>query len=191
MIDYPIFAFIILPLLIFIARIADVSLGTLRIVFISKGKKNIAPIIGFFEVLIWLIAIGQIFSNLDNVLYYIAYSLGFASGTYVGLFIEEKLSLGLLNIQLILEKKPDRLIKALDERGYGITMISAEGSKSNLNLIIIVIKRKNLNDIIKIIGSDYPNAFISIEEVQSIKGGNIPLTLKKSQNYRNFRKKGK
>ena len=90
-----IFSLILLPALIFCSRVLDLTLGTLSIVFISQGRKKLAPIVGFFEILIWLVAIGQIFSNLTNFIYYIAYEGGFAMGNYVGLIVEGKISLGL------------------------------------------------------------------------------------------------
>lgn len=174
----PIFGLIALPLLIFVARVADVSLGTLRIVFISQGRKNLAPLIGFLEIFIWLLAIGQIFSDLTNILYYIAFAAGFALGNYVGLIIENKLSLGFLSLQLILSENPDNLIKTLKSQGYGITSLTAEGAKGNVKVVIMVIKRKNKANILEIIRELSPNAFISIQQVQSISGGNFPFESK-------------
>ena len=89
-----IFTFIILPILIFIARVCDVSIGTMRIIFISRGAKILAPLLGFFEILIWLVAIGKVMQNLDNIACYVAYAGGFATGNFVGIRIEEKLAMG-------------------------------------------------------------------------------------------------
>ena len=100
--DY--FNWVVLPLVIYLARMTDVTLGTLRIVMISKGKRKIVPIIGFFEVLLWLIAIGQIMQNLNNVMCYFAWAGGYATGTFLGLFLEEKLALGTQVIRLITNK---------------------------------------------------------------------------------------
>ncbi len=169
-----IFSLVILPILIFIARVGDVSLGTLRIVFISQGKKKLAPLVGFFEIMIWLLAIGQIFSDLTNFIYYFAYAGGFAMGNYVGLIIEQKISIGLLNLQLIVKENPDELIKALKEKGYGLTTMTAEGTKGIVRLVLLVIKRKNLPKVLSIIRVINPKAFISIEQVSSVKGGNFP-----------------
>src|SRR5690625_6435110 len=83
-----------LPLFIYLSRIMDVSLGTLRSMFVSKGMKAKATICGFFEVLIWVIVVAQIFQNLDNWLFYLAFAAGFATGTFVGIFIEEKMQVG-------------------------------------------------------------------------------------------------
>ena len=172
--DNIIFSLVILPILIFIARVADVSLGTLRIVFISQGKKKLAPLVGFFEIMIWLLAIGQIFRDLTNFIYYFAYAGGFAMGNYLGLIIEQKISIGLLNLQLIVKENPDELIKALKEKGYGLTTMTAEGTKGIVRLVLLVIKRKNLPKVLNIIRSINPKAFISIEQVSSVKGGNFP-----------------
>ncbi|MGV9141754.1 MAG: DUF2179 domain-containing protein [Promethearchaeota archaeon] len=172
--DVNIIGLIILPILIFIGRVADVTLGTLRIIFISQGKKSLAPLVGFFEVLIWLFAVGQIFSNLTNFLYYITYAGGFAMGNYIGLVIENKISLGLLSLTLIVRDNPENLINELNENRYGINSISAEGTKGIVKLLVVVIKRKSLPNVLKIVRSNNPKAFISIENVQSVKGGIFP-----------------
>ncbi|MFX0042479.1 MAG: DUF2179 domain-containing protein [Candidatus Hodarchaeota archaeon] len=176
----PIFSLIILPILIFFARVADVTLGTLRIVFISQGKRTLAPLVGFFEIFIWILAMGQIFSNLTNFLYYFAYAGGFAMGNYVGLIVEDKISLGILSLHLILRENPESLIKELRVQGYGLTMLTAEGIKGNVKLLVLIIQRKNLSKIMEIIRTFNPNAFVSIEQVKSVKGGAFP-TRKKTQ----------
>lgn len=99
--DLDIFSFVVIPILICLARIVDVTIGTLRIIFISKGLKYLAPVMGFFEVIIWLLAIGQIMQNLGNAINYIAYGLGFAIGNFVGITIENKISLGFVLVRII------------------------------------------------------------------------------------------
>ena len=94
-------AWVTLPLIIFFSRICDVSLGTIRHVFISKGFRKIVPLLGFFEVLIWIIVVAQVMKNLNNIACYLAWAGGFATGTFVGLWIEEKLALGLQVIRII------------------------------------------------------------------------------------------
>ena len=86
------------------ARIADVTFGTIRIIFVSRGMKWLAPICGFFEIMIWLFAIGQVFNNLTNITYYLAYAGGFACGNFVGIWIEEKMAIGTLVVQIITKK---------------------------------------------------------------------------------------
>jgi uncharacterized protein YebE (UPF0316 family) len=172
--DNAFFSLILLPLLIFFSRVADVTLGTLRIAFISQGKRKLAPLVGFFEILIWLVAMGQIFNNLTNFIYYIAYAGGFATGNYIGLIIENKISLGLLSLQLIIRENPEDLINLLKDHGYSITTMTAEGTKGFVKIVYLVIKRKNLPKILSMIRINNPKAFISIEQVKSVSGGNFP-----------------
>ena len=168
------FGLIILPILIFIGRVSDVSLGTLRIIFISKGNRKLAPLVGFFEVIIWLLAAGQIFSNLTNVIYYIAYALGFATGNYFGLIIEQKLSLGLLSLRLFITEDPESLINILKDQGYGLTILGAQGRTHDVTLVIMIIRRKDLSKVFKVIRETHPQTFVTIEQVQSVKGGIFP-----------------
>ena len=88
-----VFAFVVVPILIFAARALDVSIGSVRVIFLARGRR-VAAILGFFEVLIWLVVITQIMQNLSNPVTYIAYAAGFATGTYVGILLEGKLALG-------------------------------------------------------------------------------------------------
>src|SRR4030042_7197461 len=111
--DSPVFDLLILPLFIFIARICDVSLDTLRIIFISKGYKFVAPVIGFFEVLIWIVVITRVIQNLDNWLCYIAYAGGFATGNFVGMVLDEKLAIGHEMVRVITKKDAYDLTNAL------------------------------------------------------------------------------
>ena len=186
-----IFGLIILPILIFAARMVDVSLQTLRIIFTSKGKRNLAPIVGFFEVLIWLVAMGQIFQNLTNIFYYIAYAGGFAVGNYLGIYIERKLSVGVISVHLILPKTPETLINVLTEEGYKLTIIATDNKESNAKLVISVMKRKKLNDFLSIIENNYDNAFISIENVQDAMGGTFPELNEKRLKYLRRSRKSK
>ncbi len=174
------FTYVILPLLIFFSRIVDVTLDTLRIVFISKGDKYYAPILGFFEVLIWLIAITRIMQNLDNVACYIAYAAGFAAGNYIGLIIEERLAFGVQMFRIITQKEATSLIKSLSENGYGVTSIEAKGNSGLVHVIFSVVKRTESQKIIELINRFNPNAFYSIEDVRHINENNE--TLKKGSN---------
>lgn len=169
-----IFIWGILPLLIFCARIIDVSIGTVRIIFISRGMKFIAPLLGFFEVIIWLIAIGQIMKNMNNIICYIAYGSGFAMGTYVGMLIEEKLAMGMLAVRIITAKEADALIESLKQARYGITVVDAEGSTGKVKLIFTIIKRKDLNNVAGIINEFDPASFYSVEEIRSATEGIFP-----------------
>jgi uncharacterized protein YebE (UPF0316 family) len=169
-----IFAWVILPLLIFCARICDVTLGTIRVIFISKGIKYLAPIIGFFEVIIWLLAIGQIMNNLTNSVAYIAYGAGFAFGTFIGMLIEEKISIGLVSVRIITKEDPAELLQYLRAHNYGVTSIEGEGATGRVKMVFTIIKRQDLNHVVGIIKKFHPNAFYSVEEVKSVAEGVFP-----------------
>ncbi len=165
------FTYFVLPFLIFIARICDVSIGTIRIVMVAKGQRLLAPILGFFEVLIWLLAISRIFDNLDNWVCYLAYGAGFATGNYVGMYIEEKLAMGIIKIQIITSKPADLLIEKLLVAGYGITHQDAKGGTENVSIIYSIIKRTELPKMAETIKTYNPNAFYSIEDVKFVSHG--------------------
>ena len=153
------FTWVVLPLLIFCARIVDVSIGTIRIIFVSRGRKIIAPLLGFIEVIIWLLAISQIMKNLTNVACYIAYGGGFAMGTYIGILLEEKMALGSICIRIITSRNADQLIGNLRENNYGVTCLDAEGGSGPTNIVYTVIKRRDLSHVTEIIKRFNPRAF--------------------------------
>jgi uncharacterized protein YebE (UPF0316 family) len=169
-----IFAWVILPILIFCARICDVTLGTIRVIFISKGIKYLAPIIGFFEVIIWLLAIGQVMNNLTNFVAYIAYGAGFALGTFIGMLIEEKISIGLVSVRIITKEDPAELLQYIRAHNYGVTSIDGEGSTGRVKMVFTIIKRQDLSHVVGIIKKFHPNAFYSVEEVKSVAEGVFP-----------------
>ena len=168
------FSLIILPILIFFARIVDVTFGTIRIIFVSRGLKWFAPFFGFFEIMVWLFAIGQIFNNLTNITYYIAYAGGFATGNFVGIWIEDKMAIGTLIVRIITRKEGTQLIDYLKSGGFGITIIDAEGATGKVKIIYTIIKRRDLQKVVGIIKRFNPRAFYSIEEVRSASEGIFP-----------------
>jgi uncharacterized protein YebE (UPF0316 family) len=172
--DSATFTYVVLPLLIFVARIADQTIGTVRIVMVSKGQKFWAPLLGFFEVLIWLLAISRIFENLDNWVCYLAYGAGFAAGNYIGLMVEEKLALGIVKIQIITRKPADELIERLISAGYGITHQNAKGGTEKVSIIYTIIKRTEVPRMAEKIKAYNPNAFYSIEDVRFVNQGIFP-----------------
>ena len=182
----------LIPLLIFLSRVIDVTIGTLRIIFVSKGMKYIAPLLGFFEVFIWLIAIGQIMQNLTNWVNYIAYSAGFATGNFIGILIENKLAMGLVSLRIITESDAVPLIKNLSEENFGLTRVGARGVAGKVRIIISIVKRKNIDRVIEIIKKHNPNAFVTIEDVRSVQGGIFPVHENRIKNtikeFRPFRK---
>lgn len=186
--DTLIYPYVFIPLLICAARILDVTLGTLRIVFVSRGFLKLAPIIGFFEILIWLLAIGQVMNNLTNIYNYLAYALGFALGNYIGMLIERKLSLGVVIVQVITQSDASPLIELLHDKGYGITTSDATGISGPVHIIFSVIKRSNLNEIIEIIKKYNPKAFYMVSDVRAVSEGLYPLRYYSGSKRFSFRK---
>lgn len=159
--------YIILPLFIFFARVLDVSINTIRIIYVLAGKKYMATILGFFESLIWLLAIRQIFEHLDNVYSYIAYPAGFACGILVGMKIEERIALGKLVVRIISNEDIVPFTRHLLDKNLRYSLIRSEGAKGKETILFTVIKRDELGALEKIIKSDLPNAFYTVESIKS------------------------
>jgi uncharacterized protein YebE (UPF0316 family) len=170
-----IFYYLVLPIIIFLARICDVSIGTLRIIFVSRGKKNIAPILGFFEVLIWIIVIGKIMQNASNMACYIGYAAGFATGNYVGMLIEEKLAMGFVVVRIITPRDAFDLKNALREAEIGTTTIPAEGAVGKVDVIFTSIQRADLPHIVELIKIHNPKAFYTVEDLKYVSEGVFPV----------------
>lgn len=158
---------VLLPLLIFLARLSDVTLGTLRIVFVARGRKKIAPLLGFVEVLIWLAAIGQVMQNLNNVVCYIAWAGGFAMGNLAGIILEERIAMGILVVRIITAGQPGELSRKLHDQGFGVTRVDAHGINGRVDLIFTIIRRKDLDVLQQTIRTFDPEAFYSIEDVRA------------------------
>ncbi|KQC03300.1 MAG: hypothetical protein APR53_01390 [Methanoculleus sp. SDB] len=182
-----------IPVLIFLARVADVTFGTMRIIFVSRGLKMVAPVLAFFEILIWLLAIGQVFSNLTNVANYLAYAGGFALGNFVGILVEEKVAMGLALVRIITQYDASELLGELKSGGFGMTVINAEGKHGQVKLIFAVVKRKEIPDVLNLVNTYNPNSFYTIEDVRSASGGVFSGTVKKHPRRGVFRfsRKGK
>ena len=171
---------VLLPGLIFLARIMDQSVGTLRLIFISKGMKNIAPFLGFFEVIIWLLAIGQIMQHLDNWLCYVAYGAGFATGNFIGIALEERLSIGTSIIRVILSSESPELIDALKSHNFGLTLLDADGAKGKVKVIFSIIRRKEIPLFLDTLHQYHPTAFYTIEDVKTAREGVFKSVSEKS-----------
>lgn len=163
------FDFVILPLLIFTARIFDVSLDTMRVIMVSKGYRKMAPYVGFFQVLIWIITITRIMENLDNWVTYVAYAAGFAMGTFVGMWIEERIAIGNELLRVITRRPADDLEKVLREKGYMVTVTQGTGRDGEVGILYLVLKRKNLNEAIELIKIYNPKAFYTVEDMRFVR----------------------
>lgn len=163
-----------LPLFIFIARIGDVSLGTIRIIFVSRGMKIRAAMLGFIEVLIWITVVAQLLQHLDNWLNLIAYAGGFSAGTYLGIILENKLKVGTIIVRVITNEDATGLADRLRKAGFRITRMQAEGRDGPVEVIFSILKRKRWNEIVNIIESFNKDTFYSVEDVKYSSAGEDP-----------------
>lgn len=165
------FNWLVLPMLIFFARTCDVTLGTLRNIFLSKNIKYIVPVLGFFEVLIWLLAISQIMKNLHNVACYLGWAFGYSMGIYVGIKIEERLALGLQVIRVITNQDCHELISAFKQEKMGVTIIDGQGAQGPVKILFTIIKRKDKTYAVELINRYNPKAFYSVEDIRNVNQG--------------------
>lgn len=165
------YAWVFLPILIFVARICDVTLGTVRIILMSRGSNKLSPLLGFFEVLIWIVVIGQLVQNISSVTAYIGYAAGFAAGNFVGMWLENRLAFGTYMVRVILPKHGEEIFTRIHDAGFGVTSVDGEGSMGPVKLIYTVVKRKQVKQVLAIIHECAPGAFVSIEELNSIEQG--------------------
>ncbi len=169
-----VFSLVVIPILIFLARILDVSVGTLRIIFVSRGMKHLASILGFVESLVWVLAVTQVIQHLNNWMTYVAFALGFSAGNYIGVLLEEKLAIGNLIIRIITQKEADKLVHFLWSSGYGVTSVDGWGETGPVKVIFTVCKRRYAGKIIKIIKHFNPKAFYTIEDVRYVQETFVP-----------------
>ena len=160
-----VFSYVLLPLLIFMARIGDVSINTIRIIYVLGGRKGTATLLGFFESFIWLMAIRQIFEHMDNWICYVAYPGGFATGIFVGMIIEERIAYGKVIVRIITRKDVGELIRFLASRQYRYTHVNAEGPDGHENLVFTVLERESLEDLLLKLKEILPTAFYTVEKV--------------------------
>jgi len=158
-------------LLIFMAKVSDVSLATIRMIMVVKGKRIHAAVIGFVEVSIWILAVGTVLSNLDDPINVIMYASGFATGNYVGIMIEEKMALGSLVVQVISFKKAEELVAILRDEGYGVTVVEGYGRNGINHLLNVTIQRKQLGRLNQLLDEHDQKAFVTVMDTRAIKGG--------------------
>lgn len=159
------FAYIVLPVLIFLARIMDVSINTIRIIYVLGGRRMTATLLGFFESFIWLMAIRQIFEHLDNWVCYIAYPGGFAMGILVGMMIEERIAYGKVIVRIITRKDVSELIAFLNSQQFRYTRVDSEGLDGPESLVFTVLPRENLEELLTKMKNILPTAFYTVEKV--------------------------
>lgn len=163
-----------LPFLIFLARMTDVTMGTIRTISIYRGKKLLAFCLGFFEILIWVFAAGFVLKNLSHFMNVVAYALGFATGNFVGILLEERLVLGMLLIRIFSRREETELIQYLRSQHYAVTTVPARGTEGPVQILYVIIHRNDYNAIAKQIHELNPKAFYTVEDIKMAKEGVFP-----------------
>jgi uncharacterized protein YebE (UPF0316 family) len=163
-----------LPLFIFFAELCVVTISTLRTIFVARGMKFLAPLLGFFEVSIWLFAIGQVMKNLSDLSCSAAFAGGFTLGNFLGVLIEGKLAMGNAVVRIITRKDAGDLIGALRSAGYGVTAVDARGATGPVQIVFTVIRRRDLGRVVALAKGFDPKVFYSVDELQEAAEGVSP-----------------
>tara|TARA_Y100001970_G_scaffold182591_1_gene222114 strand:+ start:2971 stop:3531 length:561 start_codon:yes stop_codon:yes gene_type:complete len=152
-------------LLIFLARMIDVTLGTIRNLYVNAGLKISSAVAGFFQMIVWVFAVAGLVNDLNDISRIILYALGFSAGTIAGIWIEDKIALGFRSVRIMNQNKELSLAVLLRDKGYNITQIPAQGYKDKVEVIIAILARKELVDFTALIEKIAPNVFYTIEKV--------------------------
>jgi uncharacterized protein YebE (UPF0316 family) len=172
--DFEMYSYIILPLLIMLARICDVSIGTIRVMFIARGYRKLSGLLGFLEIMIWIFVGRQVLVKSTSIIHFIAYAAGFGVGNYIGLWIEDKMSIGIIMIRVILRKGSEELLNFLKEHEIGYTIVDGKGAQSEVKILFSVLQRQDLPEMMQALNRYNPKAFYSIEDVRTSSAGIFP-----------------
>ncbi len=159
------------PLIIFLLRICDVSLATVRMLLMVRGARLLVPLLGFVEVLVWIFAVGSVVSNLDSPLLMVGYAAGFAAGTSVGLWIEERMALGLATVRTMVRERGAAVAAALREEGYGVTELVGQGREGPVEVLYSVHRRRRVKRALEVIEAMAPASFVVVDEPRAVRRG--------------------
>ena len=162
---------ILTALMIFGLRVVDMTLDTLRVLVVMRGRKMIAWVLGFFQAAVFVVAIGSVLSNLDNPLNIIGYAAGFATGNVVGMLIEEKLAIGHTMISIFSSGRGVAIAEKLRKNGYAVTEIPARGKDGMVTLLNCNVRRKNISAVRQLVNESDPEAFITAEDIRPVRLG--------------------
>lgn len=164
-------------LIIFVAKIVEVTIGTLRQILVVKGYRTLAVLLALIEIFLWVFIASKVINDLsDNVFYGISYGLGFAAGVYFGSIIEQKLAFGMLLVQTITtEKKGIEIASALREKGYGVTTVDAKGKVDSRKILMVYANRRGSQEIVEQVMLIDPTAMIVTNDVGTLSGGYIRI----------------
>lgn len=163
-----------IPLLIFFARICDVSINTMRTMLVISGHRAIATMLSFFEVVIWVMAAGFALKYLENPWAIISYAGGFSAGVAVGMWLEQRIALGYRMVQVVSPATELEVSRALRDRGYRVTRVEGNGRDGPVEIAYMVIRRRQLEDVRRVLAEVAPQSFITVERVDLATGATFP-----------------
>jgi uncharacterized protein YebE (UPF0316 family) len=164
----PAFTLIIIPVLIFLGRIVDVSVGTMRIIFVSRGLRFLSVAAGFVEIMVWLFAIRQVMGHMNHWTYFISYAAGYSTGNFIGITIERHLAIGYIIVRVITQRDATELESHLRKHDYMMTSVDAEGEAGPVKILFMVIRRKTLPKVVWDIRKFNPLAFYTVEDLRYV-----------------------
>lgn len=162
---------ILVALGIFALRVGDMSLDTIRVLFVVRGRKKLAWILGFLQSLIFVIAISSVLTNLKNPLSILGYAAGFATGNVVGMLIEERLAIGFIQLTIVSPKRGSAVAEMLRQHGYAVTELSGRSLSGMVSILNVSVMRKQLVEVEMLIREADPEAFVTVEEVRPLRRG--------------------
>ncbi len=158
-------------LLIFVLRVGNMSLDTLRVLFVMRGRKLFTWILGFIQAMLWVFILTSVLNSLDNPINIVAYAAGFATGNIVGMMIETRLAIGHIHLQIISPRRGTAIMEALRHDGYAVTEVPARGKDGMVTMLSCNIRRRQIKDIKKMIGAVDEDAFVTTSDVRSVQRG--------------------
>jgi uncharacterized protein YebE (UPF0316 family) len=158
-------------LFIFVLRVVNMTLDTLRMLFMLRGKKTLSWIVGFLVSLIYVVLLTSVLSNLNNLLYILAYAAGFATGGVVGIWIEERLAIGFVHLQIVSPRLGVVMAQKLRENGFAVTEIPARGKDGMVSMLSLSVRRKQLMEVENIVNECDDGAFVTSETVHTVQRG--------------------
>lgn len=161
------------PIVIFLLRIVDVTLDTMRVLFMVRGRRLPAGILGFMMALVWIIAVGNAMKHLDSAWHILGYAAGFGTGTIVGITIENAVAFGLVQLRIVSKHGGVEIAESLRDRGYGATEFSGFGRDSAVEIVQSVVQRAHLDEALAIVDKFDKDAFVTVEDPQVLRGGSV------------------
>lgn len=160
-------------LVIFCLRIVDVSCDTMRVIFAIRGKRTVAALLGFVQALVWIFAVANAVKHLDSILHVLGYAGGYATGTFVGVSLENAIAYGVATVRIVTKKAGSEIARSLREKGFGVTEYPGLGRDGSVEIIQSVVQRSHLQEVLGIISGQDEDAFVTVEEPKVLSGGII------------------